>query len=150
MGLMETLIRRFTPDQVSPRVLTLSPASPDQYPRPLLRVVATTWTIGISHFNGERNQIELARMYCSAVREKLLDEIEGVTRPSSVLLGDVITQTRRPSGVAQAFARLTPEDFDASYARLRMEYAKHDVDIEQLADAMVNVVDIMRYIAQHS
>ena len=150
MGLMGTLISRFTPDQAL-RVSTLpQPSAPDEYPRAVLRVVATTWTIGMSHFNGERNQIALADMFCSTVREKLLDEIEGVTRPSLVHIGDVLRRTRPLLATGRAFEQLSPESFDNSYARLRMEYAKYGVDIEQVADALTHAVDVMRYVAHHS
>jgi hypothetical protein len=149
MGMMETLIRRFTPDQVLPHVSTPTSAPPDEYPREVLRVIATTWTMAMSHFNGERRQLALAEMYCGAVRERLLDELESVRRPSSVLLGDVLGWTQPSAATAQAFARLSPKSFDDSYARLRIEYARNYVDIEQVADALIQVVDVMRWITNH-
>lgn len=147
MGLMETLIKKLTPDQASPRVSTPASAPPSEYPREVLRMVSATWQMGMSHFNGERTQIALAQLYCGAVRERLLDEIEEISRPSEVLLADMIRQARPSVTTEHAFAQLSAEEFDSSYGRLRIEYRNRETDIRQIAEALTNVVDIVRYLA---
>lgn len=150
MGLIETLIKKLTPERATPRVSTPTSRVPTQYPQEVLRMVAATWTMGMAHFNGERHQLGLAEMFCGAVSERLFDEIEGVTHPSSELLRDLVKEARLPIPAEQAFAKLSPPDFDAAYARLRVEYANHGADLEQMATALVHVVDIMRYVSHIS
>lgn len=147
MGLIETLKKKLTPEAAIPHVSTPAPSEPSQYPREVLRMVGLTWNMGMAHFTGERLQLGLAEMFCGAVSERLFDEIEGVTRPSSELLRDLVKRTRPPVPAEQAFARLSPADFDAGYARLRLEYANHGADPEQMATSLLHAVDIMRYVA---
>jgi hypothetical protein len=148
MGLIETLKKKLTPQAAIPQVSTPTPADPSQYPREVLRMVAATWNTGMAHFTGERLQLGLAEMFCGAVSERLFDEIEGVTRPSTELLRELMKRTRPPIPAEQAFAKLFPVGFDADYARLRVEYANHGADPEQMATALLHVVDIMRYVTK--
>jgi hypothetical protein len=150
MGLIETLKKKLTPEESLPRVATPTSPAAAQYPREVLRMIATTWTMGMSYFHGEKLQLGLAQMFCFAVRERLLDEIEGVTHPSEEILREVVKVTRPPVPAEQAFAKLSSADFDACYARLRVEYTNHDADIAQIAEALTNVVEIMRYVAHLS
>jgi hypothetical protein len=150
MGLIETLIKKLTPEKATPRVSTPTSRVPTQYPQEVLRMVAATWTTGMAHFAGERLQLGLAEMFCGAVSERLFDEIDGVTRPSSELLHDLLKEARAPVPAQQAFANLGPSGFDTSYARLRLEYANQGADLEQMATALVHVVDIMRYVSHIS
>lgn len=147
MGFIETLKKRFTPEGAT-AVATPPHGVPAEYPREVLRVVSTTWNMGMSYFIGTRYQLGLAEMFCGVVRERLLDEIEGVRRPSSVPLSDILRNAKIPTPAVQAFSQLTPEQFDDSYARLRIEYTNRGADIEKVADALLNVVETMRYITE--
>jgi hypothetical protein len=147
MGLIETLKKKLTPEAAIPRVSTPTSADPSQYPREVLRMVAATWNMGMAYYNGERLQLGLAEMFCGAVSERLFDEIEGVTRPSSELLSDLVKKTRLPIPAEQAFAKVSPSDFDAGYARLREDYANHGADPEQMATSLLHAVEVMRYVA---
>jgi hypothetical protein len=116
----------------------------------VLTAVSATWTTAMAHFTGKQHQIGLAQMFCIAVRERLVDEMEDTTRPSSDLLRGLLKQMSPPGSAAQAFAALSPSEFDASYNRLRTEYANRGVDLEQMADALVHVVEVVRYVAHLS
>jgi hypothetical protein len=150
MGLIDTIKKKLTPQAAVPPVSTPTSVDPSQYPREVLRMVAATWNMGMGYFQRERLQLGLAEMFCGAVSERLFDEIEGVTRPSSELLRDLVKKTRPPVPAEQAFAKLSQSDFDAAYARLREDYANQGADPEQMATALLHVVDIMRYVVHIS
>ena len=150
MGLFETLKKRLTPEMSVRGIATPTAAQPAQYPRAVLTAVSATWTTAMALFADKQHQIGLAQMYCLAVRERLVDELEGALRPSDQILRDLLKQMNPPPAAAQAFTQLSASDFDASYNRLRMEYANRGVDLEQMADALIHVVDVVRYVAHLS
>ena len=120
----------------------------DRFSRLTLVNVFATMTMGMFHFEGSPIQQPLAQLFSLAVRQKLIDELEGRTRTSGEILDQLPWTVDAPPGAFESFAELSPEKFDHTYKLLRIEYAKQGVDLEELIEALKSSMAIAGYVAR--
>lgn len=101
-------------------------------------MVISVWALGMSHFEGNDYQQVLADIFCYALRDGLLDELEGVTRPAASILQDIISrvQPAPPAEAMQALRKFSPADFGRSLKNIRTVATEKGVDLGELADAL--------------
>ena len=110
--------------------------------------VLATMLFGMTHFDESPIQQGLAQMFTFAVRQRLLDELDGTTRTPDQVLTDLRMQVDAPPSAFAAFSKLTAADFDESYKGLRIQYAKQGVDLEELVEALKSAQAIASYVSR--
>jgi len=100
----------------------------------------STWVIGAQIFEGHANGMTLAFIFCFAVRNALLDELEGVDQtPEEVWesMRDRI-QPPMPAAATDAFKSMMLKDFERRLGHLRSMAVTEQVDLAEYADALEN------------
>ena len=93
---------------------------------------------GMDCFRGHEYQTGLATIFCHAIRDAILDELEGITPDLKQIPARVAARlhSSTPESVKDTFSKLDPADFADSYNHIRLLAARKGVDLEQFAAAL--------------
>jgi hypothetical protein len=100
----------------------------------------STWLIGMKIFEGHANRAGLAFIFCYAVRNAVLDELDGIDQtPAEAFasLADGI-EPPMPPAAADAFKTMMLKDFNDWLGHLRARAVKDNIDFADYAEALKN------------
>jgi hypothetical protein len=108
------------------------------YPAAVAGLVSGVFVLGMEHFEGHEYQTGLAQIFCHAIRDAILDELEGATPDLKGIPARVAERLHpsTPESARDAFRKLDFAGFAESYNHIRLLAANEGIDLEQLADAL--------------
>jgi hypothetical protein len=109
-------------------------------------LVTSVFVLGMQQFADAPHQSGLAEVFCFAVRDMILNELEGADLPTAKVLADVAARLHAstPAEARRAFSRLRPADFDGMYQHIRILAAREGVDLAQFANALRSARQIVQ------
>jgi hypothetical protein len=102
-------------------------------------------------FEGNPYDQGLAQMSCYAVRDVLLDELDGIKRPAAEVLEDVLSRVQPPVPTeARTAFRSLEREFEGWVSHVRSLAKEEGVDLADLADALKSARQLAKAVAQQA
>ena len=123
---------------------------PLPYDKSTIALASATIFAGMEQFADCPYQGALAQVFCFAVRDMILNELEGITLPTAEVLAGLVKRlhSSAPAEVRETFSRISPEEFDDWYKHIRINAAKEGVDLAEFANALHSIPDIAAAVMQ--
>jgi hypothetical protein len=122
------------------------------HPAGAAALAATVYLTGANHFDGQQFQQGLAQVFCIAIREAILDELEGIAPNLPKNVADAVNMLHpsTPQGIKETFSEVEAVHFVSSYNEIRLLVAQEGVDLKQFADALRDATIICKTMASRS
>jgi tetratricopeptide (TPR) repeat protein len=121
----------------------------DSYSSKTELLVAKSFTIGMVLFENRPFQSGLAQVFSLALRDALLDELEGIVREPQEFLADFAGRLHpsTPAEAKGAFVEVASRQFDRWFKHIRIMAAKEGVELDEFAAALKHAPEIFASVA---
>jgi len=109
-----------------------------RYSQNTAELVIAMWLYGVMEFNGHPEDQVLADMFCLAMRDMILDEMEQVTRSESAVIASILDRVQPPLPVetTDAFRNLNTDNLRTGFQTFREMAIQRGVTMPELVDAL--------------